>query len=93
MKKVLPIGSVVTLEGGTKSLMIIGIYTVDKDENKEYDYVGCPFPEGYIDSDTFFLFNHEDIAKVEYLGFINAEVQAYMELMNREILEREENRD
>ncbi len=92
MKKLLPIGSVVKLEGGTKSLMIIGLYTLDKEENKEYDYMGCPFPEGYIDSDTFFLFNHEDVVKVEFVGLINAETQAYMELMHREMLEREGNR-
>lgn len=87
MKNLLPIGSVVTLNGGKKSLMIIGIMQKD-DEDNIYDYVSCVFPEGYIDAETFFLFNHEDIAEVAFVGCINAESQTYIELLKQEEAKR-----
>ena len=57
MKNLLPIGSVVLLKEAEKSLMIVGTMQRD-DEGHEFDYVSVLFPEGYINSDTFFLFNH-----------------------------------
>lgn len=80
MKKLLPIGTVVTLKEGKKSLMIIGIMQKD-DENKVYDYIACVYPEGYINSELFFLFNHEDIETVRFVGFIDAESQAHMQML------------
>lgn len=82
MKNLLPIGSVVRLEDGEKYLMIIGILQED-DEGDQYDYIACLFPEGYLDADTFFLFNHNAIVEVEFLGCVNAEVQLYMEELHQ----------
>jgi len=76
MKELLPIGSVVLLEGATKSLLIVGTTQMDEEKN-EYDYIACLYPEGYINSETFFLFNHEDIEEVKFIGYISAESQAY----------------
>lgn len=87
MKELLPIGSVVKLKEATKSLMIIGTTQRDN-EGTKYDYISCIFPEGYIDENTFFLFNHEDIETVNFIGYINAESQAYIQMLrNAEILE------
>lgn len=80
MKKLLPIGSVVTLKEGTKSLMIIGVMQKD-DEDKVYDYIACVYPEGYINSEMFFLFNHEDVQFVKFVGYIDAESQAHMQMI------------
>lgn len=88
MKNLLPIGSVVVLDGGTRSLMIIGTLQMDEDGNK-YDYISCMFPEGYINSETFFLFNHEDIKDVAFIGCINAESQVYLQRV-REFLDAKE---
>lgn len=76
MKSYLPLGSVVLLEGATKSLIIIGTMQIDE-TGKQYDYISCAFPEGYINSETFFLFNEEDIRDVKYIGYINSETQMY----------------
>lgn len=54
----LPIGSVVTLKGGTKKLAIMGILVGNKDAS--YDYIAVPSPEGFIDEEHTYLFNHED---------------------------------
>ncbi|MBR3995885.1 MAG: DUF4176 domain-containing protein [Clostridia bacterium] len=72
--KLLPIGSVVCLEGASKKLLIIGV-SVQRNEDKKYDYIGVPFPEGYIDSNTMFLFYHKDIKAVCFVGYVNSEVQ------------------
>ena len=80
MKDLLPIGSVVLLKEAEKSLMIVGI--LQKDEtDRVFDYIAVLFPEGYLDAETFFLFNHEDIADVRFVGCINAESQTYPQLL------------
>lgn len=77
INQLLPIGSVITLNGATKKLMIVGI-TVEREENQKiYDYIGVPYPEGYIDSETMFLFFHKDIENVDYIGYVNAEAQTF----------------
>ena len=88
MKNYFPLGTVVLLKEATKSLIIIGIMQQD-DEGNVYDYIACMFPEGYIDDETFFLFNQEDIEKVIFVGCINAESQTYMELLKAQELEAE----
>lgn len=80
MKNLLPLGSVVLLENATKSLLIVGTDQIDED-NIRYDYISCVFPEGYIDSETFFLFNNEDIKEVKFVGCINAESQTYLQML------------
>lgn len=80
MKELLPIGSVVLLKKATKSLMIVG--TMQKDEEgHKYDYISVVFPEGYINAETFFLFNHDDVVDVKFVGCINAESQTYTHLL------------
>ena len=66
-KDLLPIGSVVALQGATRKLLIIGTIVHDEQTNTTYDYIGEPFPEGYIDAETMFLFQHEDIDSVHFL--------------------------
>ena len=51
-KDLLPIGSVVALQGATRKLLIIGTIVHDEQTNTTYDYIGEPFPEGYIDAET-----------------------------------------
>ena len=73
--KLLPIGSVVLVKEAEKKLMIIGI--IQKNSDTQYDYSAVLYPEGYVDAEHFYMFNHADIEKIEYLGFINAEHQYF----------------
>ena len=73
----MPIGSVVKLSGATKDIMIIGNSLQDMESSVKYDYLGIPFPEGYIDNENMFLFNRDDIEDVKFLGYINAESQEF----------------
>lgn len=70
-ERTLPIGSVVSLYGGEKRLMILGYvkYLKGDAENKIYDYCGCVYPEGYMDSESTAVFNHDDIEHIYALGY------------------------
>ena len=73
IKGLLPIGSVVLLEEGTKRLMIFGVKQTNEDTNIEYDYIGVLYPEGNIGNENQFLFNHEDIKEVVFTGYEDEE--------------------
>ena len=80
----LPIGSVVQLKEAEKRLMIIGILQKNGD-GKTYDYMGCPYPEGVLDSESMFLFDHADVADIRFLGFDDVERQMFMKNLEKEL--------
>ena len=45
-----------------------------------YDYIGVPYPEGYIRADSAFLFNHEDIKDIVF-GFEDEEREGFLEIL------------
>lgn len=67
IKDLLPIGSVVVLKDSEKALMIIGI--LPRNGETVRDYVGVLYPEGFISSDMFLVFDHKDIDIVLFRGF------------------------
>lgn len=81
MKDLLPIGSIVLLKDATKKLMIIGVLQVKPDENKVYDYLGIPYPEGYIGENNNFLFSHEDINDIIFTGYSNPERENFVNVL------------
>lgn len=75
----LPVGSVVTLKEGTKKLMIFGIIqSIQGSDEKEYDYIGVPYPEGNIGQEYQYLFNHSDIEAIHFRGFEDVERQEFI---------------
>lgn len=82
-EKLLPIGSVVLLRGGSKKLMIIGIKPVAAEKPDEiYDYIGVVYPEGYLSNAYNFLFNHCDINDIIFTGYHNLEREAFIKAMD-----------
>ena len=75
IENLFPIGTVVTVKEANKSMMIIGI--LPENGGKRYDYIAVLYPEGYLTEKQIYLFNHDDIEKVEYLGYMNAEFQVF----------------
>lgn len=67
--ELLPIGSVIWLREAKRPLMIYGVKQTDTDTQKEYDYIGVLYPEGSMGTETNFLFQHEDIDRVEFYGY------------------------
>ncbi|MEK4743514.1 MULTISPECIES: DUF4176 domain-containing protein [Bacillus] len=75
-----PIGSIVILKEGTKKIMIFGRkQQVETDEVRKFDYMGCPYPEGYINPDFTYLFNHDDIQEVVSTGYEDQEERTFQE--------------
>lgn len=74
LEKYLPIGTVVLLKKGKIKLMINGYCMMEgNDESKVYDYVGCIYPFGMLGSDKNFLFNHDQIDKIYFIGYSDQE--------------------
>ena len=79
IEELLPIGSVVLLNGGEKRLMIIGVVQTDPTDGERYDYLACLYPEGFVGPEYSYLFNHEDIQKVSSKGFTDDEHSDFRE--------------
>lgn len=73
----LPIGSVVLLNGGSRRLMICGRIQANTEKNIIYDYSGCLFPQGIISSDDMYFFNAEDIKTIFFIGCQDMEELAF----------------
>lgn len=91
--KFLPIGTVVLLKGGKKEVMITSYCifpnsTEIKDgkevpaEKKIYEYGGCIYPEGILDSNMVCAFNHSQIEKVCHMGYETAAQQELSRVLN-----------
>lgn len=73
MNNLLPIGSIVLLKDGQKKVMIYGRKQIQTGTNIIWDYISCLYPEGNIDEEHCYLFNHEDIEKIIFLGYQDEE--------------------
>lgn len=75
MKQLLPIGSVVRLKGGTKYIMICGRIQEREEDHQVFDYSACLYPEGILNSEEMYLFDHDSLDEVIYLGYIDIHEQ------------------
>ena len=80
-QELLPLGSILYLEGATSKLMVVGRGPVFESDNEPVysDYVGVVYPEGINPEDAIF-FNHENIDKVVFEGFKDEEEERFMEV-------------
>lgn len=83
IKKYMPIGSVITVENNNTMIMIVGFKYYDNN-NKEYDYIGCVYPFGIGNKYSTVLFNHEQISRIYYLGYINNQERNFKEELNNQ---------
>lgn len=82
--KYLPIGSVCTLNGKNKKMMIIGYYSVEFNGNlKINDYLGCVYPEGMLLPNQAVTFNHKDIEKIDFIGYKNDQFNIFMKMFDK----------
>ena len=74
LNKYLNLGSIVKLNETEKKFMIIGYEVSTSSEGSVvYDYLGCLYPEGVFDTEQNFLFNHDQIEKVLFEGYLDEE--------------------
>ncbi len=64
----LPLGSVVYINNGSKQLVIVG-YGFKNDKGEMFDYLGFPYPEGFLSKDMNYLFNNSNIREVTFKGY------------------------
>lgn len=83
-QKLLPLGSIIILEGGVKKIMIIarGIATKIGETVKYFDYGACLYPEGVI-GDQLLYCNHIDINKIIATGFQDEEDKIVLENLEK----------
>lgn len=82
MNRILPIGSVVLLNNGTKPVMIFGyLQATEQDETETVDYIGVPYPEGNINVLTQFGFQMTSIREVLFEGYRTEEFKPWEELL------------
>ncbi len=62
--KLLPIGTIIKLKGGSKKLMIYGRNIRHIESNENYDYLACLYPEGYIGDTYNVFFNACNISEI-----------------------------
>lgn len=95
-EKFLPIGSVVLLKGGKKELMITGYCIIANgqdlvDEKQKsinmHEYSACTYPEGVINSDVAYVFNHDQIDKVCFMGYETEQSKEVSKTINENIEE------
>ena len=93
-EKFLPIGTVVLLKGGKRELMITcyciiptgDLYDkngkVDNPNKQLFDYGACFYPEGIVNNDQTFAFNHSQIDKICYMGYETEKQKELSKVMN-----------
>ena len=47
-----------------------------------YDYGGCTYPEGILDTSLAYGFNHSQIEKIVYMGYKTEEQTAFSTILN-----------
>ncbi len=90
VNELLPIGSIVLLEGAEKKLMIFGVGQTQLEENKDFDYIGVVYPEGNMGEGSQFLFNHSDIGEIVFRGYEDEERDNFLEMLNSYFEENKE---
>ena len=75
----LPVGSVVRLEGGDTLVMVIGFQP--RFDDVQADYLGVVYPQGLVSDDAALAFDTDAVAEVVFRGFWDEEADAAREAL------------
>ncbi len=90
----LPVGSIVLLKGSSHRLFVAGFAPVLKNKNnKMYDYIGLPYPEGFIGFNSLIVFNKKRIEKVVMIGYSDEEDKKFKKELQKTIEKVKNNED
>ena len=92
-EKFLPIGTVVLLNNGKKEVMITSYCIFPnnteikegqevKATKKMYEYGGCIYPEGILDSNMVCAFDHSQIASISHMGYETEQQKELSTILN-----------
>jgi len=78
-KRLLPIGTILTLKKMKQKICIIGY--MEEKENKKYTYYkGCPFPTG-LKKEKYISFEEKDIEDIYFMGYQTEETLLFQEIL------------
>lgn len=80
--KYYPIGTVITLTGGDRPLMIYGRRQKQQTTGLEWDYVACLYPEGNLDEEHTVFFQNEEIENVLFTGYLSEFEERMQDILN-----------
>ena len=80
-KKYLPIGTIVFMKNEIILYMIVGYINKSSDGNIK-DYICIPFPYGFMSNKILSYFNHSDIEKIVFKGYINDKYKELDKILN-----------
>ena len=85
--KLLPLGSIVILKNGEQKLSIIGRGQLFDDDGTigYFEYSSVLYPQGMVDTDDLYFFNHKDIAEIIFEGYRDEDEEEFLEIYNEEI--------
>ena len=84
----LPLGSIVLLEGGAQKLLIIarGLNVINAGRTFFFDYGAVPYPDG-VQGDRMAYFQRESISKIVFEGYRDVDDENLTEAIERYIRE------
>ncbi|MFS0635122.1 DUF4176 domain-containing protein [Mesobacillus foraminis] len=88
----LPIGTVVSLNNLNQPMMIYGRMQTQNGAESIWDYVGCPYPLGFISKEYNVFFDHKQIEAVLFKGYESPQEQELRDALSGE-LARYRNKD
>ena len=85
--KLLPLGSIVILEEGNQKLSIIGRGQLFDDDGTVgyFEYSSVLYPQGLLDVEEIYFFNHEDIEEVLFEGYRDEDEDEFLEVYAEEV--------
>ena len=94
MDRYLPVGTVCTINNTNRKYVIIGYFSLEYGSNiKLYDYIGLPYPEGFLMKNKINSFNHSEITNIEHLGLVNEDFENFNNILCDSSIEAEENKE
>lgn len=81
MEKILPVGTVVNVEGLEAKQIIIGLLLENSNDGKVYDYLGAVYPIGYFPNENISFFDNDSILEVLHEGYHGPDHDEYVELL------------
>ena len=78
-----PIGTVITLIGGNRPLMIYGRKQQQENTGIIWDYVACLYPEGNVTDNETVFFQHDEIDTVLFRGYKCAAETQMLDIINK----------
>ena len=83
MNELLPIGSVVKINGSPSYLMIIGHGPISSEEQTHYDYLAINYPFGLGDSMDSIMLDRDFIESVLHKGYADEEAEVYYRAVDK----------